>query len=109
MSVSGASSQLFVHKSVPWVHCCGEDLCPWFMYIYVLMGQITEVTLYLRFEKLFSSSRSVSVVCAFVGHRVQLLCRVEYFNWSIFYCRSRYADMLHDKDRVSIEENTFEW
>lgn len=70
-------------------------------------GQITEITLFLRFEKHFRSSKSMSVVCAFMGHRDQLLYRMECFNRNIFYCRSRYADMLHDKDRVSIEAKPF--
>lgn len=106
-SVSGATSQLFVHRSVlgsialqrisassSWVDLYADD-------------QITEITLFLRFEKHFRSSKIVSVVCAFMGHREQLLCRMEYFDWNIFYCRSRYADMLHDKDRVSAEAKPF--
>lgn len=100
-------SSLFLGLSVPWVHCCGEDLCQWFMSWSICWWPITEITLSLRLEKHFRSSKSVSVVCTFVGHRDQLLCRMEYFNWSIFYCRSRYADMLHDKDRVSTEAKPF--
>uniref|UniRef100_A0A8B9FPZ6 Protein arginine N-methyltransferase n=1 Tax=Amazona collaria TaxID=241587 RepID=A0A8B9FPZ6_9PSIT len=75
------------------------------------------MTLFLKFEKQLRSSRNMSVICAFMGHvgpvalvrdteaaiedLSGLLCFAvcSILTGFFFYCRSRYADMLHDKDR----------